>query len=437
MGVRAKQFIDGLDRRAQEITDACTRCGRCVEVCPTIQPGGIDASEPPRLVEGILGLLGAGNATDDARRWATLCNGSGQCISACEYAINPRLMLSLARLRSQRQSAPAEELAERGRRAFQRMGHGVQVLSRLQLPPQLRDRLRDRSDTHADIVFYTGCNVLKTPHIALLCLDVLDALGVSYRVDGGPARCCGVLQFRTGDTATAGEIGFRTIEHLSQGEAAEVLAWCPSCQVQLGEITLPTFARASDQNPFELTPFVSYLRRNLDRLSKLFVHPVRERVGLHEHSGLEGIGDAVKEVLQAIPGLEFVNLEQPSVATMCATMGALPEYKRDLHEQLLTSAEAAGVTMLAGIYHACHRELCGHERDWPFQVVNFMELVGRSMGIERPDLFKRLKLMQDVDAILADTVELIDEYEMRIDDVREVVINELLGEQALPLKDAS
>ncbi len=59
------------------------------------------------------------------------------------------------------------------------------------------------------------------------------------------------------------------------------------------------------------------------------------------------------------------------------------------------------------------------------------------MGIERPDLFKRLKLMQDVDAILADTVELIDEYEMRIDDVREVVINELLGEQTLPLKEGT
>ena len=30
-----------------------------------------------------------------------------------------------------------------------------------------------------DFVFYTGCNVLKTPHIALLALDIMDALGVS------------------------------------------------------------------------------------------------------------------------------------------------------------------------------------------------------------------------------------------------------------------
>ena len=50
-----------------------------------------------------------------------------------------------------------------------------------------------------EVVFYTGCNVLKTPHIALLALDILDALDVSYQVLGGPSHCCGVVQMRTGD----------------------------------------------------------------------------------------------------------------------------------------------------------------------------------------------------------------------------------------------
>src|ERR1019366_9032939 len=49
-------------------------------------------------------------------------------------------------------------------------------------------------------VFYTGCNVLKTPHMALLALDIMDALGVTYNVMGGPTHCCGVVQLRTGDT---------------------------------------------------------------------------------------------------------------------------------------------------------------------------------------------------------------------------------------------
>jgi heterodisulfide reductase subunit D len=48
------------------------------------------------------------------------------------------------------------------------------MLSRLQLDGQVLERLGQKSASAAvpveapDFVFYTGCNVLKTPHIALL-----------------------------------------------------------------------------------------------------------------------------------------------------------------------------------------------------------------------------------------------------------------------------
>ena len=38
----------------------------------------------------------------------------------------------------------------------------------------------------------------------------------------------------------------------------------------------------------------------------------------------------------------------------------------------------------------------------PFRVVNFLELVGEAMGVERHDLFKQWKMMQDVDRVLAE-----------------------------------
>ena len=106
------------------------------------------------------------------------------------------------------------------------MTTGVRVLSRLQLPPDLLARFRaddDSDDEAPDVVFYTGCNLLKTPHIALLCFDIMDALGVRYRVMGGPSHCCGVLQFRAGDLATSGRIAYRTVERLA---AARATACC-------------------------------------------------------------------------------------------------------------------------------------------------------------------------------------------------------------------
>jgi hypothetical protein len=175
------------------------------------------------------------------------------------------------------------------------------------------------------------------------------------------------------------------------------------------------------------------LASKLEALKPLMTKRVEKRVGLHEHPGVGGITEAAQALLNAIPGLEFVDLEQPRVGYMCNKINVLPEYKRDYHTEQLEAAEAAGIDTLAGIYHVCHRELCSHERDWPFEVVNFMELLGESMGIAHPDLFKRMKLMQDVDAIIADSADMIDEYDMDLDEVRAVVLKDMLNEQPLPL----
>src|SRR5262249_52740819 len=81
---------------------------------------------------------------------------------------------------------------------------------------------------------------------------------------------------------------------------------------------------------------------------------------------------------------------------------ALPAYRRELQRNELDAAERAGVDALVAVYHADHRELCAHERDYPLRIINVLEIVGQSMGLHHDDDFKRLKLMQDVDAIAAD-----------------------------------
>jgi Fe-S oxidoreductase len=107
-----------------------------------------------------------------------------------------------------------------------------------------------RANRAPEVVFYTGCNVLKTPHIALLALDILDALDVSYQVLGGPSHCCGVVQMRTGDIASSGRFGESTMDKLAKSKSGKVLAWCPTCFVQFNEFALPTIERAGGTGPF-------------------------------------------------------------------------------------------------------------------------------------------------------------------------------------------
>jgi hypothetical protein len=315
------------------------------------------------------------------------------------------------------------------------MGRGVRVLSRMQLPAEVLRRFRSDNTAEAapEVVFYTGCNVLKTPHIVLLALDILDALGVSYRVMGGPGDCCGVLQFRSGDLDASGRIAYRTTDRFAATGAGKVLAWCPTCAIQVGEYVLPG---RSKKPAYDLEAFAVYLAGQLDRLRPLMRHRVEKRVGLHEHPGLAGVCDSVVTILKAIPGLQYVELEQPQVGYMCNTLQPLPAFKREVHQGILEAAAAAKVDALAGVYHACHRELCSHEKDWPFEVVNFLELIGESLGIRREDSFKRLKKMQDADAILADVMDLVEKHGLALEEVRAVIEKDLLGEQPLPLMSA-
>ena len=423
-------FEPALQLRTQDVLDNCTACGRCVEVCPMPGPAGLDAADAPGIAAGVLAILRGETPPAASARWASVCSGSGHCIPACPHGVNPRFMLTMARLAMQRRNDSVTRRKD-GFTRFTGMTTGVRVLSRLQLPPELLARFRPeddaRDDAPPDVVFYTGCNLLKTPHIALLCFDIMDAMGLRYRVMGGPSHCCGVLQFRAGDLATSGRIAYRTVERLGSA-GGRVLTWCPTCQVQLGEVVTP-----GQSDPLSLTPFLRFLAERLDDLRPLLRHPVEKRVGLHEHPGVAGVPQAAEAILRMIPGLEFVDLAQPRVGYMCNTLNALPAFKREVHRTQLQAAADAGVTTLAGIYHACHRELCSHERDWPFEVVNFLELVGESMGLTRPDLFKRLKLMQDVDAVLADAAPMIGMHGLDLDEARAVVLRDMLEEQPLPL----
>jgi Fe-S oxidoreductase len=435
-------FETALGTRVDEMLDACTRCGKCVEACPSITPAGIADASSIDIIGGILDILREGDGHEAAKMLASACMLSGECIKACDYGVNPRFLLAMARVAI---AKSGNELAERRRQGVERyrgVSREVGVLSRLQLDAEVLERLGQKSASVSvpietpDFVFYTGCNVLKTPHIALLALDIMDVLGVSYHVMGGPTHCCGVVQMRTGDVATSGRFAEATMDKLASSKTKEVLAWCPSCHTQFTETTLPTVEKTRGAKPFEMTPFMLFLRRHLDRLRPHLKNRVEMRIALHRHPGLKGVVPAAEDILQSVPGVELVDLKQPAVGMMSNYFRALPAYRRELQKNELDAAERAGVDALVAVYHADHRELCAHERDYPFRIMNLLEIVGASMGLHRDDHFKRLKMLQDVDAIAADCQDLVAQHGLDPETTRQA-IQAMLDEQPLPLRGAS
>jgi heterodisulfide reductase subunit D len=435
-------FEQALTARVDDMLDACTKCGACFTACPIAGPAGLGDADPKAVVSGVLDILRLGKGPEESQKWAKACMASGECIKACHYGVNPRFLLTMARLAMLRADKEPAERRKLGVTAFRKVGEDVGVLSRLQLSEEALVRLAQRPSKAPartelpEVVFYTGCNVLKTPHIALLCLDIMDMIGTDYQVMGGPTHCCGTSQLRSGDTETLGRFANNTINKLSQSKSKQVLAWCPSCVMQFSETVLPTYERATGDKPFDLRPFMPFLHANLDRLRPLLKNRVEMTVALHRHPGIAGVMEAAEELLLAVPGIKIVKLDVPVVGLQSVNLATLPKFKAELQLKELEAARAAGVDALVAVYHSDHRELCAHERDWPFRILNVLEIVGESMGIHQDDHYKSLKIKQDVDAIITDASDLMKRHGVDLDTARKVIVNTMLADQPLPLQGA-
>jgi hypothetical protein len=203
--------------------------------------------------------------------------------------------------------------------------------------------------------------------------------------------------------------------------------------VQFTETTLPTVEKIRGARPFEITPFMLFLLRHLETLRPLLRERVAMRVALHRHPGVAGVVAAAEDILRAVPGVELVDLGQPAVGLMSNYFRALPAYRRELQRSELDAAAAAGVDALAAVYHADHRELCAHERDYSFRILNILEIVGASMGLHHADEFKRLKLLQDVDQVAQECRDLAQRHGLDPLATR-LAIKAMLDEQPLPLR---
>src|SRR5947209_20279528 len=134
-------FEAALEGRVNEMLGACTACGACFTACPIAGPAGLGEADPKTIVAGVLDIVRLGSGPADSEKWAKACMLSGECIKACDYGVNPRFLLAMARLAMTKQAEPRER-RKAGVQNLRRISDDVGVLSQLQLGDDAPERLR-------------------------------------------------------------------------------------------------------------------------------------------------------------------------------------------------------------------------------------------------------------------------------------------------------
>ncbi len=409
-------YADRLEALAAEAADRCTGCGRCFEVCPTAREIGLDRSESKARVGELLAFTRqAGVAADGLQKWLNACDGSAQCSAACPEDINVRQWITIAKMKTVESARPLEASAGVAAGRFRHMAQAVRLLASMQLPSEtLKKILAPAEKRTADVLFYTGCNVLRTPHIVLNVMDILDAMELDFDVVGGTAHCCGVYQFQEADLPTYEKVGHRTFNRLGQSGAAQVLTWCPTCTKNFDELEKDVAAPS-----FGLDHVSEFLAANLDDLKARFVDQPKRRVVIHEHQGIGATLDSMRRLLRAVPNLELIELPQDS-AFSYACGGQAAKFKdreAAIHRGLVEAAVAAGADTIVTMYHSCHRALAGAEAIHPVKVVNFTDVIAEAMGRGgHPDYYRLYKAGGPMDEAVAAARKFLQDNGVRVDE---------------------
>lgn len=379
-----------LAHEVRAITAACTACGKCVEICPVVPYVDMAGATPEAVTRGVVECL-KGEIIEpppQTTAWAHGCNGCGECIPACPEHVNPRKMLVLLNTVRAREEQVAPEL-------FRKMARAVRLMAGMQLvPAEFARVLAPPRTREAPVVFYLGCNALRTPHLLFNAMYVLDALEVDYEVVGGPGVCCGIIHTKwQGEVQTGERVTGATFARFEGFKPEKVLTWCPSCQLHLGE-SVVGFRPAS----FDLDHVTTFFASRLEALRPRFVRPVPRHVVLHAHLGLTDLGRNVAALLEAIPGLELIDtVFEPGYTCGGSGCSKAPKLMAIEHAKLLARVRETGADTLVTFYHACHAAFVTAEKDGGFRVVNFTDLLVEALGATpHDDVLKRYRLADEL-----------------------------------------
>ena len=257
------------------------------------------------------------------------------------------------------------------------------------------------NDERHPIVLYLGCNVFRTSHMIQTITAIFDRLGLDYVAVGGPTYCCGIVHHQQGDTAAAGGMANHTIKLFERYQPDEVVMWCPSCIYFYDEVR-------QVQLPFKVSHAAEFLVSRLPELR--FTGRANASVALHYHNFIEPRrreGLAGRRLLEAVPGLRYVEIEpDPRFGRSCTPsvqqQVGLDAWNRMARDEI-DRACAAGAGTLATIYHGCQRYICVFEPERPIAIEHYLSVFARGLGIEFEDKFKKYRLWQDPERVLAET----------------------------------
>lgn len=430
---KSKPLISGFMKSAQVLElDGCTRCQECMKWCPAyaVRPDRPKVAPMQKAAtwREMLGkqrglkakVLGEEPLSEEEIKQFTedlyYCTTCGACATVCEAGINTVDLWEAIR----------PNLVARGAGPYGKQSAFPKLLGEYKNPYMAKQEERlcwlpadIKLPESANIAYFTGCTAAyRQQALAVSSVRVLNALGTEFCMLGKDEWCCASALVRTGQRDLMREHAVHNIDALKDRGVKNVLFACAGC-LRAATIDWPRWYEG--YVPFKTQPLSVYLRERIRKGDIDWKQPVNLTVTYHDpcHAGRhlmhvsskDWAFEAPRDVLQSIPGINFVEMTRSRALQRCCGAGGgvkagIPDLALDMGKARVIDVEEKGAQVVASTCPFCRRNLMDARTaaGSPMKVVDVIELVAKGMSLDTTIPENPYTKYQEQDVIVCDPV---------------------------------
>jgi Fe-S oxidoreductase len=305
-----KEAVELITEQGGETVQLCHQCGLCDTVCPWNYVTNFMVRKLVRQAQ--LGVSEMGPEI-----WQ--CTTCGNCIDRCPRGVEIiDVILALRRISSTHNPAPRNIGATRGSLMAEGNPWGGNRNERSDFAKALDVKTFSEN---TDILYFPCCTQiydLRTRKTAIATVDILKKAGVDFGILGSRQVCCGESIRKTGDEELFKRLARDNIRLFIEKGVKRVLVSSPHCYHAFKN-EYPEFKINLDV--IHISEFIAdliysgELRFNGNFNARVTYH---DPCYLGRHNNLY---DQPRKILNMIPGLERVELDDPMIGSFCCGGG--------------------------------------------------------------------------------------------------------------------
>jgi Fe-S oxidoreductase/nitrate reductase gamma subunit len=400
--------------------DACTRCGRCVEVCPSTGAG--EPFSPRDFIvwarNNLLMKYHPLNHVTWFKDWISHrdtkkqifepekiwhCTTCMACLDVC-----PVYVATLDSIRQAR-----SKLVEEGTQVPPLLTQSLKNLYKYNNPWEATKKKRaqwsgdleipniSQSEEIEGLCYFVGCTTsmdIRAQELARSFALILKHAQTPFSTLGKKEPCCGDIARRVGEDGLFEKQMEDCVELFQRCEIHDIVTSSPHC-FHTFRNEYPTFQALKppdEQVEFRVRHYTQILRELVASGSLKFERPLNVTVTYHDPCYLgrhNQIFDAPREVIGTIPGVQIVEMAHSRANSLCCGGGGDRIWQEDLDADVKMSeirireAEATGAEILITACPLClimledARKTTGLEDS--LQVMDLNELVAIALGLHK------------------------------------------------------